>query len=368
MKKDKKRKLKSIMGKVLFYFIFFIIGVLIGLDKIKIPVKSFDVPLILSLCFFIIGVFIHINIHEFGHFIFGKLFAYKLISYCIAFLCWTYENGKMKFSIRKNKGYGGLCAMIPPERNLPDYIYILFYSSGIIMNLVFSALFFLFSTFVFSQTTACFFHELFLTGIFLGIINMIPFTSGNYFTDGKVVLSILLKRPAAEKIIELQRLSSQLAAGVRPGNLEISLAVDEDNLEGIDLRIIILLYFKALDNKNGEVEGYLELIEKNINKIPSFTLPTFYYEICYNACIMNNKEKAEKYYKKGGKILQKDEDANGCRIKAYYEYYINDDKEKALAYCNKGLVVVDKFPIKGQAVMEEELIRDLKNRIEGSNN
>ena len=93
------------------------------------------------------------------------------------------------------------------------------------------------------------------------------------------------------------------------------------------------------------------------------SIESFYYELCYNSCINNDQEKAKKYYKKSGKVLQKDKDVNGLRVKAYYEYYIKKNDKKAAKYCDKALAVVDKYPLKGQALMEKDLIKDLKNKL-----
>lgn len=91
-----------------------------------------------------------INIHEFGHFVYGKLYGYKLLTYQIGFFSWSKENDKIKFSIIRNKGYSGLCSMIPPEKELPNYKDVLFYAGGIIFNVIIGAIFIIFA-FIFLQ-------------------------------------------------------------------------------------------------------------------------------------------------------------------------------------------------------------------------
>ena len=79
---------------------------------------------------------------------------------------------------------------------------------------------------------------------------------------------------------------------------------------------------------------------------------------------MSNEDKAKAYYLKGGKILQGDKDIIGLRVKAYYKYYINKNIESASTLCESALLVADKFPIKGQGLMERDLVNKLKGLIE----
>lgn len=322
--------------------------------------------IILFVLFLFIAIFANINIHEFGHFIFGKMLDYRLISYRISFLSWNNENGKMKFSIIKNKNYMGLCAMIPPVPELPGYKNVLFYAGGIILN-VLSGLAFLLLTFSFPslfEYADLFFLNMGIIALVLGVINFIPFISGNNPTDGKIIWSLILKKPFAKKLMGINKIASQLSAGIRPRDLQISSFTKIDNPQAFDMMIILYFYFKALDSRNDEnMLKYANLLEKNIEYLPHHLLPSLYYELCYIGCIMNDEDKAKVYYEKGGMILHNDKDVNGLRVKAYYEYYVNKDEKSALTFCENALGVADRFPIKGQGLMEKDLVYSLKELI-----
>lgn len=313
--------------------------------------------------FLYIAVFIHINIHEFGHFIFGRLFGYRLISYRVGVFAWNNENGRMRLSIIKNKGYGGLCAMIPPEKAIPVYKEVMFYFGGILFNIL-SSVFFLSLLYILHSTSEM--AELFLitiggTGLILGIMNFMPFIAHNNATDGKLIWSLLLKDPFARKLKEVNKMTSQLSAGIRPRDMELAPLSDTEQLQAFDLMAILFAYFKALDSSNLEdMQHDIALLEKNLDSFPHPALPSLYYELCYMACISGEADQARIYYEKAGKILQRDRDVNGLRVKAYYEYYINKDPERAAAYCENALAVADKFPIKGQGLMEKDLVKHLK--------
>jgi hypothetical protein len=364
-RKKKKNKIWPILVQL---FIGGVIGLICGIFIInKLFTNEWDTKTIfLSVIFVFVGVFININIHEFGHFIFGKIHGYSLVSYRISFLTWSNENGKMKFSVINNKGYSGLCAMLPPEKELAGYKNALFYGGGIIFNII-SGMIFLILPFMlssFSDTVRLFFLITGGIALLLGVVNFIPFISGNNPTDGKILWSLILKKPFAKKLIELNKMASQLASGLRPRDIQINCIENIDNLQVYDILTVLYSYFKALDSKDlKNMLHYADVLEKNIDSFPSPALPALYYELCFIGCITKDVYRAEKYFNKGGKILQNDKDINGLRVKAYYEYHINKNKELALAYCKGGLGVADKFPIKGQGLMESDLIKDLKETI-----
>lgn len=368
MEKTKEKEMKKWSGIIIQVVIGMIMGLLGSIYAVdKLSSKWGMIAPILLILFVYIGIFVHINIHEFGHYIFGKIFGYKLISYRIGIFAWNHENGKMKLSIIKNNGYGGLCAMLPPEKELEDYKEILFYAGGILLNIL-SGLLFIGVALIFpgfSETIKSFFSLLGIVGLFLGILNLMSFFSGNNPTDGKIIWSKILKKPLADKMMILNKMIAQLSAGIRPRELNIDESIDLDKAEIFDLMTIFYKYYKALDsNKLEDMKYNAKILEENIEAFPAHSLPGLYYELCYLACISGDEEKARKYYEKAGKILERDKDVNGFRVKASYEYYINKDLEVAAAYCDNALAVVNKFPIRGQALMEEDLVKVLKKEIE----
>ncbi|MGJ9385321.1 hypothetical protein [Salipaludibacillus sp. CF4.18] len=123
----------------------------------------------------IVSWFLNINLHEFGHLLFGKLSGYRLISYRVSVFSWDYENGRMKFSIKKTKGYSGLCIMIPPVKSQGRTSDLLYFSGGIIMNVLTGALT-ITATFFITGPLILLMSLYFLggTALLFGAINLIP--------------------------------------------------------------------------------------------------------------------------------------------------------------------------------------------------
>jgi len=318
----------------------------------------------LMLLLFYIGVFLVINIHELGHLIFGKLLGYRFLMFRVGPLSIQKENEKLKFTFIKNVGYGGLCAMIPGENSsLKDFAV---YSTGGILFNILTGIGFIVSSFSLPQPvfTAV---PLFLTGvlsIFLALLNAWPFFSMNQPTDGMMFFSILRKNPLAERFYESVILSKKLAMGVRPKDLGLT-PVDLPLKDFHELATVFYLYFMEMDQGHVEKAGeYLKVVEENLSKVPPYTLPAYYYELIYYNLLVGRLNLSAHYYEKAGKILQKDKDINGLRIKSYYAYYQEKNPTKAEKLAREGLVVMEKYPFRGQALFEEEQLKKLLSTIE----
>lgn len=371
MAEQKIRKVKSIKKRKMGGFLLpVILGVVLGVLLAVLDVdfrfleKLTFLDLFGGLLLFYLGIFLAVNIHELGHLIFGKLLGYELLLLRVGPFSLQKENGKFRFSIVKNVGYGGLCAMIPDERStLREFaVYSL---GGIVFNLLSGSLFlYLGVQEIYSQALQA---GLLLTGagsILLGLINTIPFYSMNQPTDGMMFFSILRNSPMAQRFYKSSLLSKKLASGVRPR--ELHLEKDYQEIQDVhDLTKAFYLYFQEMDLGNTDLAlEFLHSVEQNIDKVPPFSLPAYYYEILYTALLRGDMEKVTEYLGKAGKILEKDQDINGLRVKAYYAYFLEKDVQKAKSLAEKGLLVKDHYPYKGQAVFEADALEKLLVQIE----
>lgn len=359
MKNDKKKKFKLVHALPM------VVGAILGVstsifkDSLDLE-KFFNLKGLLILFLTIIATFLFaINIHEFGHFIFGKILGYKLLSYRIGFLTWNYENGIMKFSIEKNRGYSGLCVMINPD-NISLKKQVLYYSGGIILNIISILVFTIFAIIITNFTIKILFIVGLIITLIIVVYNLIPHTIANQPTDGKIIYSIVFKKPISQIILKITHIHALLVSGVRPKDIpysEVNLDVQEE-ITIFEFLLIVQNYFTALDIEDTNMmKKYICIIENSINLIPSYTLSGVLHELIYYYSVMNiNNEKAVEYYGKTSKLLLKSKDINGLRVKCAYEFYINKDTQKALEYANNGLAVFDKYPIKGHALMEKNLI------------
>lgn len=144
---------------------------------------------------FLIAFLLVTNIHEFGHFVFGKLLGYNLIIYQFSVFAWVYENGKLKFSLRKAKGYSGYCVMVP-YKEVPLYKQALYYAGGIIFNFITGGIFVLLLILIPTLPDLLILTLIQLSGIslYFGLTNFMRFYSGSNASDGMLLWNIILKK------------------------------------------------------------------------------------------------------------------------------------------------------------------------------
>lgn len=319
--------------------------------------------ILFAIGFVIIAYVIQLNLHEFGHLVVGKLLGYQLLSFRVGCLAWNYENGRMKFNVVWNHGYSGLCAMIMPEKDLKRYKYAIYTAGGILTNLLSGyVLMYCALKLNMPEIASLLFVIIAGVGVLYGIINLMPLMSGNSPTDGKMLWGLMLGRPFAKQYMNNYRMMLLLSEGCRPKDIQVPPI--SNGPSNYDMTALSYNFYKSIDSGNLEdAIKYARLLERNIDTYPNHSLATVYYNLCFIGCVTGNRTKAIEYYHKAKRILLKDMDANGLRVKAYYEYYINRDMKTALSYCERALSVVDQYPLKGWSIMEENLLKQLKSRI-----
>lgn len=355
----KKKGLLSLIFIIIFAVFGFFLGFISAEHDLFIDFRLID--LIVFYLFLIVTLFCVINLHEFGHYLFGKLLGYRLIMYRIGILSFTFENDKIKFEWIKNKGYDGLCAMIPPkDADFHEKKHILYYAGGVLFNFL-SGLLILFALpFVLSFYGRCFIYIFSIFSILLGFINLIPFkTAGNY-TDGKIILELLKKDQNVSKIITTMNRYTQLAGGIRPKDLSLD---PNFLIDTTDPLLLLLHYYQALDQENDQQASLI--IDQIINQLENFStiaLPGIYNELITAGVRFNLPEWVDKYYTLNEKSLTKDNDLNGERVKAYYAWYVGNI-DQAREHIKKAKEVANKFPVRGQIKMELMLVTNLENKL-----
>jgi len=371
---EKMKRKKKMTFQFVSLIVMIVLGIFMGLtlEKYNFPINPFDeislyeVPVMLIEVY--IGIFILVNIHELGHFIMGKIMGYRLLMIRAGIFSLQRENEKLKLNLVKNIGYGGLCAMIPPNGSTLNQ-YAIYSSGGILFNLIFGIKIILIVPFF--NLRPVFFFPMMLIGfisIFFSIINAIPFISMNQPTDGMVIMSILKKAPIAERFYRNNLISKQIMEGKRTRDIELKEIDYNDPIDLSDHILLLYHYFKEIDSGNIEkAREYLNLLSNNLEKIPPFALPAYHYELIFYHSLMKNEEEAKKYFSLSAKVLHKDQDINGLRVKAYFEYKINHNCLKAMELAHKGLDVKNKYPFPGQAIMEADLLEILIEKCKQGN-
>lgn len=346
-------------------FLVFIIAMLLGFHLGKHIPNMGLIDIVWGILSFFVSLFLLIHIHELGHFFFGKLAGYKLLMYKVGPLCWKYENGHFKFELEKIKGYLGLCMMLPPASGADRKANLYYYAGGILMNILTGTIALLFA-FLTPGISPALFLGLSVFGLLsvgMGVLNLRPSMSQNNPTDGMILWSLWKKNAFAEGFIRINRMQIEISMGIRPRDLK-ELTDEDRNTAEPYIRIYHLIYllYKAWDEADMEkLKKQADRIDGMIAHVPTAVEDPVKFELCAAYAATGDFEKARNYHTEIATKLDKEKDCNGLRIKAYYAWFAENDKEAALSFCRQGLAVTDQYPLKGQAIMEEELLKRLQS-------
>lgn len=351
-------------SQVLFVILFLILCVLFGIVSSVLEINHDH--FLISLLVIYLAFFAQIIIHELGHFVVGKILGYQFIFLRLGPVSIETKNGKLRVFVKRNKGYGGACGMLPPQEGIPLKRQLWLYAGGNLFNILtliplFGIIFSHPSELVFTISIAAT-----LCTIVMILINLWPASSGNHPNDGKIIFGILTNSPLAVDLAQQTNLLAALASGKRPSELMIE-PLDEKRLNTIDSALYVH-YFKALDSDDFQsLARYISIFENNLDNSLSFTAVSMNYElIYYYSAIDYNKEQAEKHYTRINTHLVADQDINGRRVLAAYEFYINENPKIARQYCLEGLASFNNFPLKGLAEMEKALLTKLLSETDNS--
>lgn len=377
----KNKKIVLMVGFILFCLLFGgMMGYLIGkYSPFPKGTGGLQVAMTLVLMFVCVylSYFIHIILHEAGHVIFGKATGYKFISFRILSFLWMKENGTLRLKRYNIPGTGGQALMLPPPKKEGKYPYVWYNLGGVIMNFVTAILACLLITMLpaSSEFLAVFFIIYAVIGILVGMLNGIPMAVGGIPNDGKNAFSMAKNKLNYEAFylqLYLHGLSNQ---GVSWKDMQIDgkslmeLKIgDEADYNNTLVATIILMkvnyYYDLLEFEKAEeiLEGFAKL-GNSLN--PFLKLEVDSERLFVELIGKNRAQRVESIYSKELQAYFKKAKymPSKKRVLVAYEGLYHCDKKKAEVAYRKAKEVLAKYPIKGDAMLEEKLLDYTRNCI-----
>lgn len=349
---ERKRRLLLILASMMIGGLY---GWLISRGEAPISNGRGHLPLLLLELFG--AVVLVTTLHELGHLIMGLLMGYRFYGFRLGPLHWRMENNHLSFQLRPTHGISGACLMLPPPEMEGNGRHLLYIAGGVLANLATGILVLLLPLEGALWSAARVFGCL---SLFTVVVNALPFYSMGNPTDGKQFWGLLLGTREGGYLAAANRQSVLLRTGTRPRDLPPLPPLSERPRGTELLSRLSGDYFRLLDASDyGGAGESLRFLEGHIASFPSSALPALDYELCFYACIAGDKARAEELHVKIRKDLEKDQDLNGMRVKAYCAWYLAADEATARSSCLQALKVAHLFPFPGQAVMERELVEKL---------
>lgn len=344
-----KTRVKKRLSILFFLVICGIVGFFIGYYLANKELSFYQVAILLVLLpvYFIS----HIAIHEAGHAICGYFTGYRLVSYRLFSHLWVWQEEGVVYRRQKVPGTLGQCLMQPPTYVSEKYPFKLYLLGGVLANLVSSLLVLaLFPTSVYS-------FLFFVIGLLLALTNLIPLG----FNDG-MSLKLARNNQEVQYLLYLQfEINYQFSKGKTfddlPKDYFEPLSAPNDNYFVTYHALIRYAYYlerfeleqarELLEGLWRESESLVPIYRLELKKELLFCLAILDSGDQRIEAIMNDKlvTSSLNYPLMGNK-----------RILASYHYFVKEDWKTGSQLTQAALELVDKSPLKGDAILEIKLV------------
>lgn len=312
---------------------------------------------------FYIAASIQMPLHELGHLLFGKLSGYQLLFFRIGSFMWQQREGKLEFQRVKFAGSDGHCLMIPPQREVGDFPFVLYNLGGIIVNFFVAAIAALLAVLTSdTQFLSLFFILVAAFGLAYIIMNGIPIVTDKKYNDGYNIYTIskieggrrayLLHLQIREQIVKGKRLKEMPAAWF---NLPAREAMNNGLMAGIGIfaykRMLDMLDIDQADQLMAQL---LELDSITANQRKFMIVDRVYCELVRN----NRKEVLEHMLEKRQTNFMDVNKFEPGIIRTIFTYELLGNKKPDLAHKFKKIFeqVTAKYPFPAQLDMERDLM------------
>ncbi len=341
-----------------------VLGVIVGIamvafgEKISKDKEISLLTLLLSFCFLIISFFIHVVIHEVGHFVFGKLSGYRFSSFRIGNIAILSNNNSLSLKKYHIPQTAGQCLMIPPSKQpIPYTLYLL---GGVLFNVLFSLVALLLNSD--NPILSLFNFQFIAMGFVTALLNGLPLKLAMIENDGYTIQQLHKSERTRDCFLVQLLIQEKTQEGVRLKDMPqewFNVDIVESN-NGIEAAINYASVIYLLDKK--EIVQAIELMDKLIEKdrkMIGFHRNLLIAERIFCE-IIENKELAliepllTDDFKKFAKAMK----TFPSMIRMQYALYTIKDKNSDLA--NKTLVQFEKvaknYPYKQDIEGERELL------------
>lgn len=317
---------------------------------------------------FLLSVVVQLVIHEAGHLAFGLLSGYRFVSYRIGSFMLVREDEK--FSLRRFDivGTGGQCLLKPPCEIDKPFPYRLYLAGGVLMNLLTAVAALLLLLYVdMSAICQAALFLFFIVGLLLAVTNGIPMTGVP--NDGRTFL-ILSKDPLALRSLWLQlEVNALQTEGVRLKAMpdvwfELPTDVDLGNFMFANVKLMQIGRWLDVQQFDKAREGLSEL-EVVGNKLVRILRLEVACERAFVEMMSDGErsrievyftEEVRKYAETYSRYML-------SRIRLLYAYalLVEEDEAKAAELHARAVRMLPRYPIKGDAVSEIELMTKVES-------
>lgn len=328
------------------------------------------VNLVYMFIFIIVASMVQIIIHESGHYFFGRLTGYTLVSFRIGSRTWIRKDGVTEVKRFSMAGTGGQCLMDPPDNweTMPVKLYNL---GGAIFNFASALLFYGLSTLFRTWIVKTLFMSLCLMGVIYGLVNGIPLSTNLINNDGMNLLEVLKSRDARRAFWCQLRIAALSARGYRLRDMPSELFnIDSDEKNSATINMIRIFKCNRLLDM-GLVEEACQKMERLLSG--EYAVPQLYVMMMENDLLAfdimyGRTDKARERYRSTEALRRNmPEFPSVLRSVCLYEKHVSHDDRKYEESLETLKKIRDTYPNPQDIDSELELLAFVENGISSYN-
>lgn len=383
VKEKKALRKKSNKGSWFFLLICFVFGGCLGgfavylmetgVDTFKIrppfPIKDgLELLYVFAgFAWFYFTTMLHVIIHEAGHLVFGLLTGYGFLSFRVFSFTLVKKDGKIIRKKLKVTGIPGQCLLTPPEwKEDGKYPYVWYNLGGGMLNLItclLAALLFLTHSPLVYWGAGIFI----LTGVILGLTNMIPMSMG-VPNDGKNCLLCAKSRDNQRAFYLQLKINAMMSDGVAVKDMpeEFFEINGEKPLNPLTFFVGLMKYYRYLQMDEFEqAKEWLATVEQQVEKLPLAFVNSFDLERIY--CMLREDAPLEEVAATRAVLMPvflQNKDLSILRVKYAYCALLTEEERELidwLVYSKKGKLP-KKLP-KSKSETAEQIYEDMEKAL-----
>lgn len=318
---------------------------------------------ILAFAIFIVSFPLHIILHEVGHLIGGLLSGYQFIMFRLFNTVWIKTDAGLSKRKQVIQGILGQALMAPPE-NVEEPPFLLYHSSGLIMNLLTAGLLIFLGIVSDSSSVSILLYVSAFVALLLFVMNSVP-TKGN---DGYNIIEHYKRPETLKEFTNILYLYSGMVKGVPFVDLQKYIDTEQlDDFENPNTVTFISAQAAAYyeqENYEGARERYA-LLWDNRETLLELHKPEVYHNYLYTLLLTEpdhedvEKVRATKVYKNYEQIKT----ADGLKVRAAEAAFLENDVEKARALLAEGEPMIALAPTITEENAERQMYAYLKREM-----
>ncbi len=209
------------------------------------------------------AIFVHMIAHELGHALIGQWMGGRILRVIVGPWRWElFRSGYRRVRLRSLKGVGGMAQTILPDGPGFRRAFVVMLLGGPLANLVLAGIAWLLLPMLGPWPLRVFAAVFVAIGSLLGLVNLLPFRSGGFQTDGLQLLRSFTDPQglvARQRVLRIARASID---GMRPRDFdhEDLAALDIDQSEGME-KLAAQMLHAAVAYDSGDLTRTRELLE-----------------------------------------------------------------------------------------------------------